>query len=460
MTRVALFIFCVLFTAPFLNGCAPSAPKEEAITVTEKVETAPATPVADKASKTVEEYQKTIAADPESAEAARAHFEMGRVFFDQNRYDEAISELTRSLEISPDMAESHFLRGAAYAESGRSEEALSDLKKVLELKPDFVPAYFLMGNTYLAAGDYDAAIENLTKAIDMTPGEAKFYHRRATAYHDRGLANRSPDDFAAAIADYNMTVNSDPEYQPNLVYRWRADSYNAIEDYPAAIADYNKALEIAPDDPILYCDRGNAYLRSGEYLKAKEDYVTAINLDPESRAGKAAYDNLQILVQALEQQTNAPARLSQDEIDKLNSLEKEWGMNIDKAVPFIQERNYTAAQVYVQKSRDNITEMSDLLSARGYNPAGIDRIVAMDRLVTVYSHLNELSAYANNPAEAVRNWAEVNALFLDTHKQLNEAEAKFHEVPPLQGLCRQIREILNELEAEVRKLVAQQGISL
>ena len=422
---ICLFIMSCLIASP---GCSSKpADNENTLAVVEEVERA-----------------------TEPAPDKDDHFDLGRRYYDEGDHEKAIVELTRSIEINPDKTEVYFLRGASYAETGNFADAESDMKKVLELQPDFAPAYFVLGNTCLMREDYDNAIYYLTKAIDISPDDTKFLYRRATAYHDRGLSTRSPDDFADAIADYNKIVSIAPDYRPDLVYRWRADSYNALGDYPAALADYNKALEISPGDPILFCDRGNAYLRSGEFDKAKEDYVKAIDIDPEGRAGKAAQENLRTLLRSLEQREGPSLEIDPDDVNKLNDLEQQWAMNIDKAIPFIQENNNAEAQTYIDKSRGAVDQMNEILSAKGYDPSGIDRLAAMDSLVTVYSNLNKLSAYTENPAEAAKNWKEMNGLVLETRQKLDEAEAKFHEVPPLQELCRQLRGLLDELESQLK----------
>lgn len=54
--------------------------------------------------------------------------------------------------------------------------------------------------------------------------------------------------------------------------------YNA-GDYEKAIETFTQAIEINPI-PVLYNDRGNAYLAIGDYERALADYETAIELSP------------------------------------------------------------------------------------------------------------------------------------------------------------------------------------
>ena len=46
------------------------------------------------------------------------------------------------------------------------------------------------------------------------------------------------------------------------------------------IADYTRAIELNPDDPNAYNNRGLAYSKSGDLKQAIADYTKAIELDP------------------------------------------------------------------------------------------------------------------------------------------------------------------------------------
>jgi len=58
--------------------------------------------------------------------------------------------------------------------------------------------------------------------------------------------------------------------------------YNKIGKYDEAIADFNKALELPTGNssPILYNNRGCAYVALGQYNKALVDFKKATEIDP------------------------------------------------------------------------------------------------------------------------------------------------------------------------------------
>ena len=48
-----------------------------------------------------------------------------------------------------------------------------------------------------------------------------------------------------------------------------------------AIEDYNKAINLKPDNPDAYNNRGTIYTKLGQYQLAIEDFNNAIRLNPD-----------------------------------------------------------------------------------------------------------------------------------------------------------------------------------
>jgi tetratricopeptide (TPR) repeat protein len=98
----------------------------------------------------------------------------------QLRFDEAISDYTKAIEISPGFAEAYYIRGLVYCEKGEYDKAISDFSKVIKLKPRFARAYTSRGLTYAGQAQYDKTIADFNKAIQINP-------RFAAAYTNRGV---------------------------------------------------------------------------------------------------------------------------------------------------------------------------------------------------------------------------------------------------------------------------------
>jgi len=74
-------------------------------------------------------------------EVEEQHLNNGMAYFEQGRFDEAISEFTAALETYPRWADAYCNRGAAYLMLGQYERAISDLNKAIELDANYAMAY-------------------------------------------------------------------------------------------------------------------------------------------------------------------------------------------------------------------------------------------------------------------------------------------------------------------------------
>ena len=150
---------------------------------------------------------------------------------------EAIQDLTKAIELNPELAEAHYIRGLAFSNQDEYEHAIQDYTKAIELNPEFAEAWYFRGSAYSIQGEYEHAIEDLTKAIELEPDDAGIYILRGSAYYNQG-------------------------------------------EYELVIEDATKAIELEPDDAGIYYARGLAYYNQGGYEHAIEDWTKAIELNP------------------------------------------------------------------------------------------------------------------------------------------------------------------------------------
>jgi len=66
---------------------------------------------------------------------------------------------------------------------GRYEDAIRDLTRAIELEPDNSEVYFFRGNVYMKEEQYEPAIADYSRAASADPNSFRAYHNRAAAYY-------------------------------------------------------------------------------------------------------------------------------------------------------------------------------------------------------------------------------------------------------------------------------------
>ena len=178
-----------------------------------------------------------------------------------------------------------------------------------------------LGMRYLTDGNYEEAIIAFTRAIDIDSKQYLPYEGRGDAYYgigqnatDASVLTNNENTYLNAISDYKTAVELSPE-QANVFVKL-GTAYSVTEEYTSAIDAYTSALAIESKLTEALVGRGDAYIeliaqRMAEidvrekedseednteegaleendelpdeivelYNKAKEDYLSAMELD-------------------------------------------------------------------------------------------------------------------------------------------------------------------------------------
>ncbi|MCZ7380032.1 MAG: tetratricopeptide repeat protein [Candidatus Methanoperedens sp.] len=92
-------------------------------------------------------------------------------------------ELIKSLEKIKNLtAEGHFIKGYAYYSARKFDKAIEDYNKAIELNPKLAEAYNNRGVVYIYIKEFDKAIKDYNKAIELDPKYAEAYNNRGAVY--------------------------------------------------------------------------------------------------------------------------------------------------------------------------------------------------------------------------------------------------------------------------------------
>ena len=117
---------------------------------------------------------------------ALPYFNRGRAFDDLGRYNDAVADYSRALDIKPGHASARVNRGINYSIAGRHDLALTDFSTVIRTAPSNAAAYSNRGATFQLLGQYEAAMRDYSEALRLEPKDARTMYNLALLYLDSG----------------------------------------------------------------------------------------------------------------------------------------------------------------------------------------------------------------------------------------------------------------------------------
>ncbi len=238
----------------------------------------------------ISKHDRAVDANPKNA---TAYFERGNLYFKLKRYDEAISDYARAIELKPELSEDcqknlpsdfyqrveKYLKDAnVYTERGKAhlkqenyDEAIRDFNQaVAVIKANCAEAYNNLGIAHYKAGKYNEAIQDFSESVKLKPDYAEAYNNRGDTYY-------SKKNYEQAIEDYTAAVMHNPKFFE--AYNNLGLAHYNSEKYDLAIQDYSEAIKIFNNYAPAYYNRACAYDKLGDKGKAIRDYAKAVELN-------------------------------------------------------------------------------------------------------------------------------------------------------------------------------------
>ena len=141
----------------------------------------------------------------------------GVTYWLMERYEEALADFDRALELEPDMAWAIAGRGETYRLMERYEEALADFDRALELKPDMAWAIAGRGQVYGEMGRYEEALADFDRALELEPDEDWYLYNHALIYQALGQTDRAQADLTMAIQHTQEMYKEEPQNWSNTL---------------------------------------------------------------------------------------------------------------------------------------------------------------------------------------------------------------------------------------------------
>ena len=208
------------------------------------------------------------------------NYNRGVELLNNGEFEEGIKYLESELSENPKNGYAYIWIGAAeYAQENYSG-ALTIINKGLSLLPKKDKeyrafAYDVRARVYYDLGEVDKAIADLNECVALQPEDTDYLEERAQIFYEQEMYDLSDKDYRK-IAELNE----------GSVMGYMGIGRNAMmqKRYDDALKQFDYVVKMAGGYASGYSFRAEAYVRKGEYNKAAEDIVTALEIDGDSKA--------------------------------------------------------------------------------------------------------------------------------------------------------------------------------
>jgi len=183
-------------------------------------------------------------------------------------WKEAIDDFTRAISLSPNVAVFYNIRGVAYSNLQDWKKAAADFAEAVRLDP--------YNDTFKQ--NLASTQTNNTSASNKLTNNTSNAEEQANSSNKSGVEKLDKNDFEGALRDFNSSINI---YPNNPVYYYnRGITYSNLKDSEKAIADFSAAIKLDSKNALYFNQRGIAYYNTQNWEKAAADFTEASRLDP------------------------------------------------------------------------------------------------------------------------------------------------------------------------------------
>jgi arylsulfatase A-like enzyme/Flp pilus assembly protein TadD len=207
--------------------------------------------------------------DPKDKIEIANKFHRSLVDLEEDRYEEAITELREVVRLEPDIASGHLELGRALVHVQRYQEALPVLRTAAEKNPNSGMAHYELGLALIKTGQWEAALPEMQAAVVCTPNSAQL-HFYAGAVHLR------LKHILEATAEFESSLKIDPDhFLANLKY---GEMLFREGDAAGALPKLSRAAKVDPKSAEAHAALADTYHQLGQAQNATRERARADQL--------------------------------------------------------------------------------------------------------------------------------------------------------------------------------------
>ena len=200
----------------------------------------------------VADYRELLRLDPS---IAPAYNNLGRLYFNLNRFPEAVSTLEKGLTLQPDMAPASVMLGASYLQLGNAAKAVPPLEAGVAALPDDHFARLSLARAYIRLERREDAVAQLQQLLQHDPKDQESWYL---------LGKLQLEQSQASFAQVQAISPDSP-----LSHQLSGEIMESLKNTPGAVAEYKRALAIDPSDLEAQGHLANLYWSTGDWTQAR-----------------------------------------------------------------------------------------------------------------------------------------------------------------------------------------------
>ncbi|MGL5510899.1 MAG: tetratricopeptide repeat protein, partial [Microcoleaceae cyanobacterium] len=202
---------------------------------------------------------------------ALAYNNLGNIYKQQEKYQEAIVCYEAGLKVDSTVAELYYNCGIAWQTIEQRQKAIAQYEQAIKYKPEIVEFHLALALNLQAVGRISDAIAIYQQIIQQQPTTARHYYNIGTAYQNSKQYNE-------AVTAYEKAIELDP--QTTGVYNNLGNTFRSMGRLTEAIATYEQGMQIDPNFAKLYNNKGCTLLDLADPQGAIACFRLSLEKDP------------------------------------------------------------------------------------------------------------------------------------------------------------------------------------
>ena len=237
---------------------------------------------------------------------AEVHGQLGLIYFQERKFDQAVSALRKALQLDPQLPRAGSLLALSLSELGRYEEALPALEAGFHQSFDRAVQRICglqLERAYSSLQRDGDAVKTAVELQNLFPNDPEILYRTGKVFGNsasltmRKLAQSAPGsvwlhlaeaetneiqgNYDSAVIEYRQVLSADP-HRPGIHYllgrtllaRSRSTSNSA--DEALALKEFEQELQLDPSNATSAYEIGEIHRNAGEFTDAQKYFELAL----------------------------------------------------------------------------------------------------------------------------------------------------------------------------------------